>query len=372
MSIRILLILLVLHTTYAQEYCQKEEALERFKELVSKHYLWKDRIGSMEWKSLEEAIKHLREKGDRWTNITKLEEDKVWYSEAKMFGMGIRWDEEGVIIRVFKNSPAEKAGLKEGDRILSVNGVKEKDLWSKTIRSVAVGSEISIALKRDEEIMTFYITKGEFFAPPVEDVRVIQVDGKRMGYIALTNFTKPALQEFRKSLDYIKAQKVDALVLDLRNNGGGLVSIAKGIADMLVGGNGAMFYLDSVSGKMDVYNFKNREAYFKKPILVFVNRFTASAAELLTVLLRTYAKATVAGELTVGKYVGNNLYPLDSCGDVLRLVTFEMKLPDGRTITDDKGVLPDCVIKAKGENGLSMALDCLREKVNLEPSLAHP
>ncbi|MFN3947498.1 MAG: S41 family peptidase [Aquificaceae bacterium] len=371
MSIRIILILLVFHTTHAQEHCQ-EEALERFKELVSKNYLWRDRIESMEWKSLEDAIKYLREKGDRWTNITKLEEDKVWYSEAKMFGVGVRWDDEGVIIRVFKNSPAEKAGLREGDRILSVDGIEGKDLWSKTIRSVAVGSKISIVLKRDEEIMAFYITKGEFFVPPVEDVRVIQMDGKRIGYIALTNFTKPAIQEFSKGLNYINAQKVDALVLDLRNNSGGLVSITKGIADMLVGGNGIMFYLDSINGKMDVYSFKREEIYFKKPILVFVNRFTASAAELFTVLLKTYAKATVAGELTVGKYVGTNLYPLDSCGDVLRLVTFEMKLPNGNTITDDKGILPDCVIKAKGDDGLSMALGCLKEKISLEPSLAHP
>ncbi len=372
MSIPLLLLILLLQIVYAQEVCSKEEALSRFKEVLTKYYLWKDRVDGVEWGSLDEAITYLRKKGDRWTTITKLEEDRLWYSKAKMLGVGIRWDDDGQIRRVFRGSPAEKSGLKEGDIIISVNGVEDKGLWSQTIRSVPVGNIINMVVKRGENTINFRIIKGEFTVPPIEDVRVILLDHKRIGYIAMTNFTNPAIEEFKKTLEFLNSQKVDALLLDLRNNGGGLISVAKAIADMLIRGEGVMFYLESRSGGPSIYEFKSGEPLFKKPILVFVNRWTASAAELLTTLLRTYAKAVVAGELTVGKYVGSNMYQLDSCGNVLRLVTFEMKLPNGRSITDDTGILPDCVIKAKGEEGLGMALDCLMQKVFQEPSVAQP
>jgi len=253
--------------------------------------------------------------------------------------------------------------LKEGDAILSINGVVDKTLWSQTIRSVPKGGTVVLKIKRDGEILEFNITKGEFRVPPVENVRVIEVDGKKIGYIALTNFTNPAVEEFRNTLEFLNSQGVDALILDLRNNGGGLISVAKAIADMFIRGQGVMFYLESKERGIDIYEFKNGEPLFKKPVVVFVNRWTASAAELLTVLLREYYGAVVAGELTVGKYVGSNMYRLNECGEVLRLVTFEMKLPSGKNITDEKGILPDCVIKARGEEGLSMAIDCLLEKV---------
>lgn len=372
MSIPLILLFFILHIAYSQETCSKEDALSRFKEFLNKYYLWKDRVDGVEWGSLDEAIMYLRKKGDRWTAITKLEEDRLWYSKAKMYGIGIRWDEDGQIKRVFRGSPAEKAGLKEGDIIISVNGVREKNLWSQTIRNVQIGSTLNVSVKRGDTVLDFRIIKGEFTVPPVEDVRVILLDHKRIGYIALTNFTNPAVEEFRKALEFLNSQNIDALLLDLRDNGGGLISVTKAIADMLIRGEGVMFYLESRNGGPDIYEFKSGEPIINKPLLVFVNRWTASAAELLTVLLKVYDKAIVAGALTVGKYVGSNMYQLDSCGDVLRLVTFEMKLPDGRNITDDKGILPDCVIKAKGDEGLSMALDCIMDKVFRESSVAQP
>jgi carboxyl-terminal processing protease len=371
MSIPLLILVFFLHISYAQDSCSRE-ALSKLKEVISEHYLWKDRIDGTEWGSLDEAIAYLRNKGDRWTAITNIEEDRLWYSKAKMLGIGIRWDDEGTIKRVFKDSPAERSGLKEGDLILSVNGAKEKNLWSQTIRSVPVGSIINITVKRQGSLKEFHIVKGEFSVPPVEEVRIILLDHKKIGYIALTNFTNPAVEEFRKALEFLNAQGVDALLLDLRDNGGGLISAAKSIADMFIRGKGVMFYLEGRNRAPDVYPFKEGEPLFKKPVLVFVNRWTASAAELLTVLLKVYDRAVIAGELTVGKYVGSNMYKLDDCGKVLRLVTFSMKLPNGENITDDVGIMPDCVIKAKNDEGLSMALDCLLTNIFEGSSLAQP
>jgi len=166
----------------------------------------------------------------------------------------------------------------------------------------------------------------------------------------------------------LKEGGIDGLIIDLSNNSGGLIGVAKAIADMLLGGEGVMFYLEKSSRGLSVYEFKS-EKPFKKPIFVIVNKNTASAAELLASLLKRYAKAIIAGEKTVGKYVGSNMYPLNDCGLVLRLITFAMKFPDGTLVVGEKGMEPDC--PAEGGN-LQKALECFKSAINLGASSASP
>jgi carboxyl-terminal processing protease len=137
---------------------------------------------------------------------------------------------------------------------------------------------------------------------------------------------------------------------------------------MLLDGEGVMFYLETSSGGLSIYEFKS-EKPFKKPIFVIVNKNTASAAELLASLLKRYAKAIIAGEKTVGKYVGSNIYPLNDCGLVLRLITFAMKFPDGTLAVGEKGMEPDC--PAEGGN-LQKALECFKSAINLGAPSASP
>ncbi|RMH80760.1 MAG: carboxyl-terminal protease [Acidobacteria bacterium] len=364
MGVPLLLVLLLFELVKAQEVCSREDILLRMKDVIENHYLWFDRIKGIEWKDGEDFIKHARNHGDRWTAITKREEDRLWYSSSKMVGIGIRWDDKGYIKRVFPNSPAQKGGLREGDLMVSIGGTVDKALWRKVIREVEVGKPIKVEVIRGGFFMEFDVVKGEFLVPAIEEVRLIDHDGKLVGYVHITNFTQPALEGFTEVMDRFNSVNIDLLIIDLRDNGGGLISVARSMLDMLVSGEGVMFYLEGRKGNMGVYEFRGKKG-FKKPIAVVVNRQTASAAELFTSVLKRYAGALIVGENTVGKYVGSNLYPLDDCGNVLRLVTFQMKLSDGSLVTTEKGIEPDCKT-GSNTDPIEASLECLNlsQKVN--------
>jgi carboxyl-terminal processing protease len=369
MGFPFLLLIILAYLSYAQEQCSKEETLNKLRDYIIRYHLWKDRFSELpQWKDESEAIAFLRSKGDRWTTITKLEEDRTWYSEAKLFGLGIRWNDEGVIVKVFDDSPAEKAGLRKGDIIYSINGKTDKNEWSFTIRSAPANTPVKLEIIRNGFFESLEVQKGYFTINPVEEKRIINLGDRKIGYVHLVNFTNPTIREFKQTMEEFEREGIDGLIVDLSNNSGGLIGVAKAIADMLLGGEGVMFYLETSSRGLSVYEFKS-EKPFKKPIFVIVNKNTASAAELLASLLKRYAKAIVAGEKTVGKYVGSNMYPLNDCGLVLRLITFAMKFPDGTLAVGEKGMEPDC--PAEGGN-LQKALECFKSAINLGALSASP
>jgi len=359
MNLYLLILLVFVSLAKGQENCFNQEVLERLKSIVKENYLWADRLQDYNWKSYEDFIKALRSIGDRWSAITKLSEDRLWYSSSKMLGLGIRWDDQGYIVRVFKDSPAERAGLREGDLILYINGVSDKSLWRKVISETPQGMPVKVDIIREGLPLGVEVVKGEFTVPAVEEVKVLELLGRKVGYVHISNFTQPAYEGFASALEEFKQKNIDLLIIDLRYNGGGLISVAKSMLDLLVGGEGVMFYLEGRGKNHGVYTFKNKEG-FKKPIVVVVNRQTASSAELFASLLRRYAGALIVGEKTTGKYVGSNIYKLDECGNVLRLITFEMKLPDGSLVFTQDAIKPDC---NGGQKAIEDALACLREKI---------
>lgn len=356
MGVSLFVIFLLFHISFAGEDCSREELLKKVVTLMERHYLWWDRIKDAQLKNEQELIEQIRKIGDRWTSITRQEEDRLWYSSSKMIGLGVRWDDKGYVVKVFPGSPAERYGVKEGDLILAINGVNDKNQWRRVIREVEKEGIINLEIIREGLFMEIKVLKGEFSVPVIEEVRLIDHGDKKIGYIKLVNFTQPAVEQFREAMEKFNTNNIDVLILDLRDNGGGLISVAKSIADMLIGGEGVMFYLEGRGRNLGVYQFTNRQG-FNKPIVVLVNKHTASASELVASLLKRYAGAVIVGENTVGKYVGSNMYILDSCGNVLRLITFEMKLPNGELVTTDKGINPDC--KLDGGNPIDRSLECL-------------
>lgn len=355
----LLLLILLISLAKGQENCDAEDRLNRLRALLESYYLWWDRIKDAQWKDERELLEYLRKHGDRWTSITKREEDRLWYSSSKLFGLGIRWDDKGYVVKVFSGSPAERAGIREGDLIVAINDVYDKSKWRKAIMDIPKGGTIKVELIRGGLFFELEVVKGEFTVPVIEEVKTLTLMGRKVGYVKLSNLTQPAVGEFRKVLEGMRSEKVDILLLDLRDNGGGLISVAKALVDMLVGGQGVMFYLEGRGRNMGVYYFEGQEGW-NKPILVLVNKNTASAAELTAVLLKRYAGALVVGERTVGKYVGSNIYQIDDCGNVLRLITFEMKLPDGQRVVSEKGIEPDCPLKR--ENPVEEALMCFSSR----------
>ncbi|MCX8060461.1 MAG: PDZ domain-containing protein, partial [Aquificaceae bacterium] len=220
MGTYLLLILLLFRVATGAESCSREELFSRLNALLEKHYLWWDRIKDASWKDEKELMEQLRKIGDRWTSITRQEEDRLWYSSSRMVGLGIRWDNNGYVTKVFPGSPAEKHGIREGDLIVSIQDITDKNLWRKAIREVERGQPIRVELIRDGLFLSLQVEKGDFVVSPIEEVRIIRQGDKELGYIKLTNFTQPALQGFREAMENFKTRGVDVLLIDLRDNGG--------------------------------------------------------------------------------------------------------------------------------------------------------
>lgn len=363
----IYLLIFLFKLLYASQVCSPEEASQRLRDLAQRNYLWWDKIKDAQWKDPSEFIRVVRNSGDRWTSITRQEDDRLWYSSSKIIGLGIRWDEKGQIIRVYPDSSAYSYGLKQGDIIISINGITDKNSWRSSIRDTK--GPVRVEFIRDGVIYQLDIPKAEFTIPIVEETSVFRIGERVVGYIKLNNFTAPAIESFRSALTQIVQVNPSILVLDLRDNGGGLISVASEIAQMMVKGEGTMFYLEGRDKNFGVYEFRGRQPIYTGQIAILVNRQTASAAELLTSILKYFAGAKVIGENTIGKHVGSNMYLLDNCGNIIRLITFQMKLPDGKPVATDNGIDPDCRF-TQGKSPIEDGVECLLK--DRAPSLANP
>ncbi len=345
MNLKILLVLILLGIANAQENCSVENTLIKLKELIDKHYLWRSKLTDFNPTNVEDAIGQLRKIGDPWTTITKESDDRLWYNQSKLIGIGIRWNDEGVITKVFNNSPAQIAGLKRYDKILSIQGERNIDKWVESIRRTSLEEPVEVVILRDGKLLKFSIYKDTFEIPSVDEVYAFELNGKKYGYIQLNNFTNPSVELFFREIEKLKKENIDVLVIDLRYNSGGLISVVRKIAGMFVSDEHPIFYLEHTKGSLTIYNSEYGKTIYDKEIILLVSKATASASEILASLLRYYKKAKIIGSLSAGKYVGSNMYRLNNCGDILRLISFEVKLMDGYPVVSQIGIVPDCFVR---------------------------
>ncbi len=341
----VLFVLILLSIANAQENCSSESTLNKLKELIDKYYLWRSKLADFNPANLEDAIGQLRKIGDPWTTITKESEDRLWYNQSKLIGIGIRWNDEGVITKVFNNSPAQVAGLKRYDKILSIQGERNIDKWVERIRRTNLEEPVEVVILRDGKLIKFYVYKDKFEIPSVDEVHTFELNGKKYGYVQLNNFTNPSVELFFREVERLKTENIDVLVIDLRYNSGGLISVVRKIAGMFVGDEQPIFYLEHARGGLTIYNSEYAKATYDREIILLVSKATASASEILASLLRHYKKAKIIGSLSAGKYVGSNMYRLNDCGDILRLISFEVKLMDGYPVVSQIGIVPDCFVR---------------------------
>jgi carboxyl-terminal processing protease len=265
------------------------------------------------------------------------------YSASQFVGLGMTTPFDGVEMRVsevYPDSPASEAGLKRGDRFLTING--------RTVADIAAANEIATAFGPHEEGVDVEIEwrplegkdrkatlkKRLVTIPPVQMTKLYEVDGRKVGYIVFRTFVEPSVAALDESFTALRDAGATELVLDLRYNGGGLISVAQHLAS-LIGG-------ERFNGKVlaeYVHNDRHRELNSKllfqaKPnalnltrLVVITTRASASASELIINGLRPYLPVTVIGDRTYGKPVGQ--YGLPFCDKVLNAVSFVLKNAQG-------------------------------------------
>lgn len=289
---------------------------------------------------------------------------------GKYYGIGVSISQNAetkiiTVVRVFRGSGAEKAGILPGDLFSKVDG---EDITSEDINNVVAmirgeeGTTVEMEIYRPstEEFLTMTVDRGEIKQDMVE-WKMLE-DG--IGYIQLLEFSSVTHEQFQEAMEDLKNQGMKGLVLDVRDNPGGLLDSVVDIADDLLG-EGVVVSLKNKNGEGGDYT-SDAETLFDGPISLLVNGNSASASEVLTGALKDYGRATSVGTQTYGKGIVQNVIPLGD-GTALKMTIASYYSPKGINI-HGTGIEPDIVIEYENredgtDNQLEKAVEVLKEKM---------
>jgi C-terminal peptidase prc len=281
-------------------------------------------------------------------------------------GIGIRIgveDGQVVIVEPMDGTPASKAGLQQGDRIMKIDGQPTQGLsLQEAVRRMRgpVGSRLVLGIVRRDggEPQDVSLTRAKIELKTVEG----QLLDGRIGYVKVRGFHETTLQEIEKALNRLAQQKMEGLVLDLRNNPGGLLSQSVKVCNLFVDEG-----LTVVSTEGRVRNQNSRfmtnggGQYRQYPMIVLINAGSASGSEIVAGALQDLQKATIIGTKSYGKGSVQTIFPLQD-GSGLRLTTAHYFTPSGRSI-DHVGIVPDIELSNEGKEDrqLDMAHAIMKE-----------
>ena len=257
-------------------------------------------------------------------------------------GMTFFGNEDGVleIVKVFKGSPAEKAGMLPGDFILEVDGTpfsgSESTEAASHIRGQA-GTTVNIKYRRDGEENTVSMVRANITAETVE-YSMLEDD---IGYILIDSFEGKTSDEFKNALADLTAQGAKAFIIDLRNNGGGLVMQAVGVADQIMD-RGTIVYTEDHDKKREFLTTGSGRTPL--PYVILVNQYTASASEILCAGVQDNQEGIIVGTQTYGKGIIQGFFDIGSDGTMLKLTYQQYYSPQGHKI-HGTGITPDYVVE---------------------------
>ncbi|MBR5047752.1 MAG: S41 family peptidase, partial [Eubacterium sp.] len=248
------------------------------------------------------------------------------------------------IMSVNKGDPAYNAGIKIGDYILEVNG---KDTSAMTLTEVVT----EIKTSEDPVILKMYRSGEEFEVSVVKSTISInsvsyEMKENKIGYLSVSQFIDNTDEQFDKAISDLESQGMKGLIIDLRDNGGGLLDSCVNMVSRIIPQGDLVVYTQYKDGERQDYN-SNSEAVLTVPIVILTNGNTASASEILTGCLKDYGLATVLGTTTYGKGIVQSIIPLGD-GSAVKLTVSAYYTPKGNNI-HKKGIEPDVEMKMTDE-----------------------
>lgn len=255
-------------------------------------------------------------------------------------------DGSGALVhRVYEDSFAEQAGVREGDLIIAVDEVDVKTVSSSELVSRITGepgTTVDLTILRGEEELTLTVTRGEVYVKRVEYAML----ENGVGYLHLTSFSGSAVTEFRDAIEDMQAQGAKSLVVDLRDNPGGSLGIVVDICDMLL----PDCTICSMQGKTTdptKYFYSDKEMY-DIPMAVLVNDYSASASEIFAGAMQDNGRAKIIGIQTYGKGVVQTTFPMTGDHGWIKLTTDAYYTPNGTNL-GGTGITPDTVVELPEE-----------------------
>lgn len=249
--------------------------------------------------------------------------------------------------------PAEQAGILAGDVVIKVDGnditdldINEAVLLIRGPRGTIV--KLTVVREGEAEPLDFDVERARIEIPSVTDAKVNTDDGKSpVGYLRLTEFAQDTKQELDKSLDQLREDGAQAVIIDVRNNPGGFLNTAIDVVSTFID-EGVVVIQEDSSGVRREEQARPGGHWLDLPVVVLVNRGSASASEILAGALRDHERAVLVGETSFGKGSVQNVHDL-SDGSELRVTVAVWRTPDGDLI-HRKGIEPDVVVEITAED----------------------
>ena len=346
----------ICNTSYSENTNKLYEKIDLFSEVLEKiNQEYVEEIDQSE--VMDSAINGILQSLDPYSGYMSPEIFKETQIETsgEFGGLGIEVSMEAGVVKIITpidDTPASKAGVKAGDYIVRING---EQVQGKTLMEAVnlmrgpVGTSIEITIRRKglKKAKIFKITREIIEIKSV----VSELKDKKVGYLRLRSFNENSDTQLKKEISKLeKNEKLVGYILDLRNNPGGLLSQAVKISD---------FFLDdgeivSTKGRKSRENRKffarKGDRINGKPLIVLVNRGSASASEIVAGALQDQKRAVLLGETTYGKGSVQSIIPLKNRG-AIRLTISKYYLPSGKSISDI-GVSPDIKVEEKEKDFL--------------------
>ncbi|MGH2942830.1 MAG: S41 family peptidase [Solirubrobacteraceae bacterium] len=332
-------------------------------------------LGRLSDAAIDGAVRDL---DDRFSAYLSPQEFHVFQESLENAFEGIGTAVRGVpaglrLETVYPDSPAEKAGLRVGDVITHANGRRLAGLPEETATAIIkgrAGTKVTLRVRRGRRTLTLRVTRERIEIPTVES-RIASAGGKRAGYVALSTFgSRRGHLQLADAIRRAKRRKARGIVLDLRRNGGGLITEAQLVASMFLEG-GPIVTTRGRNVQTRTLRAVGEPIARDLPTVVLVDRGTASASEIVAGALQDRKRATLVGTRTFGKGVFQEILPLDN-GGALDITVGQYFLPSGRNIggpgtKPGNGLRPDVVVRddpeTRRDEALDRALDVLATKL---------
>jgi carboxyl-terminal processing protease len=310
-----------------------KDFLEAYSNITDNYYEDIDREKMLD-KAVDAMLRYLDE-----TYTTYLNDNEKKALEEKLSGtydgIGIEI-RENEIVNVLKNSPAEKAGIQSGDKIMMINetDVSEQNAnYISVLIKTSADKPIELKVLRGEDELTFWVSVETITSKDI----VYEVKDNNIGYLGITIFSKTLTEQVVDALNDLEAKGINRLIIDLRGNTGGYLDTAEGVASLFLEKGRLIYSLEDKDSKNDYYDQTSLKRNY--PIVVLLNASSASASEILAAALKDSYGAVIVGEKSYGKGKVQQTYNLKD-GSMAKYTSAKWLRPNGVCI-DGIGIQPD-------------------------------
>ena len=318
--------------------------------------------------------------GDPYTVYYNSEEYKQFTSSSSgtYSGIGVAVSQNVTtgaitIVKTFKKGSGEKEGMKPGDVIYKVEGKKIEGLELSKVVSMIKGEEgtfVKVTVLRDGKEIEFNLKRKKLEVDTV-NYRMEDRSGKKIGYISVSEFDEVTASQFKSAISELSKEGMEGLVIDLRDNPGGLLDVTCEMLDRMIK-KGLLVYTVDKYGKRVDEDATDSDS-FDKPVAILVNGNSASASEVFSGAMKDYKAATLVGTKTFGKGIVQSIVPFGD-GTAMKVTVSKYYTPNGVNI-HGTGIEPDVVVELskdatkngkyerKNDNQLDKALDVVVDKL---------